>query len=340
MVSKGAFNVTPYPLKNSSILDTGATIHIFNDRKRFTEFRPTVLVDEVYAGKQFIQISGYGKVAVWSTKAGTKAGVQRHLSLQDAALIRDMACNLVSLRQLRKGGYWWDNKGSQTYLMNSEDEVVCELVDRLYQFVMEDIPASMPPAALTSYRQKINSGTARSASIGDGNLWHLRLGHPGQEVIAQLTKHTEGVRIKGPTTVKCSACVVAKAKQLIRRVPREGASRSGERWAFDFVPFIGDPEGYNCMMLAVDQYSGLARDYFLNDNTTDTYLSAFEYFLGELDNQDEVAPKTFELDNELLKHTQVTRMQNHRTIFVLNLLHLTLRHRMDGGGGGVERVVS
>lgn len=204
-------------------------------------YQPTVLGDGIYAGKQFIQISGYGQV----TARPTRPGVQEHLLLQDAALVKDVACNLTSLRQLRKQGYWWDSKGTHTYLMNSEDEVVWELMDRLDQFVIEDLPASMPPVVLTSYRRKVNLETAQAASIGDGTLWHLRLGHPGQEVITQLTKHTGGVRIKGPTTVQYNACGVTKTKQLIRRAPREGASRSGQRWTFDFVPFKGGSEGYN-----------------------------------------------------------------------------------------------
>ena len=266
--NKAAFSTGAYPLRNSAILDSGATIHIFSERHRFTDFRPAVLGDGVYAGDGFLQIIGYGSVPVQPTLPPEAEPI----ILQDVALIRKMACNLVSLRQLRREGIYWDMKQQRrgTYLRDKYDEVICELEDKHGQFVIEDLPRGLHSAALTVHRHRIHSATSRSRSGGTANLWHLRLGHSGPEAVAHLTKHTEGVRIRGPTTVQCDACGIAKVKQRIRRAPREGTHNAAQRWAFDIVPFEGDSEGFRKMLLIVDQYSGLARGYFIKDAQTGT----------------------------------------------------------------------
>ncbi|RYP31782.1 hypothetical protein DL768_011160 [Monosporascus sp. mg162] len=127
--------------------------------------------------------------------------------------------------------------------------------DKFNQFVIEDISAIATHAALVSYRRNVNLYTARPPRIGDGTIWHLRLGHPGPEVIGQLQSHTRGVRLKGLTTVECQACGKAKAKRQIRSEPREGAFRSGQRIAIDFTDFEEDPEGYRYVMFATDRGS-------------------------------------------------------------------------------------
>ncbi|RYO84351.1 hypothetical protein DL764_009346 [Monosporascus ibericus] len=131
---------------------------------------------------------------------------------------------------------------------------------------------------------------------------------PGPEVIAQLQSHTKGVRLKGPTTVECQAYGKAKAKRQIRREPREGASRSGQRIAIDFTDFEEDPEGYRYVMFATDRYSGFIWDTYLKNREQDTLITAFRYLLGVLKNQDKVFPQVIECDNEILKNHQLRDM--------------------------------
>ncbi|RYP32481.1 hypothetical protein DL768_011137 [Monosporascus sp. mg162] len=264
----------------------------------------TIQGDGVYAGNSFVPIRGYGEVDILlQSPKGPRA-----LRLYDVAHCEDFACNLVSLRQLRKKGYWWDNRGTNNFIRDKYDQVVATLIDKFDQFVIEDISATATHAALAAYRRNVNSYTARPPRIGDGTIWHLRLGHPGPEVITQLQSHTRGVRLKGPTTVECQACGKAKAKRQIRREPREGASRSGQRIAIDFTDFEEDPEGYRYVMFATDRYSGYIWDIYLKNREQDTLITAFRYFLGVLKNQDKVFPQVFECDNEILKNHQLRDM--------------------------------
>jgi hypothetical protein len=59
-----AFNCAPYPLKHSAILDSGSTIHIFNEVCRFLDYRPAPFGDFVYAGDSPVAIYEYGNVDI------------------------------------------------------------------------------------------------------------------------------------------------------------------------------------------------------------------------------------------------------------------------------------
>ncbi|KAL9567430.1 hypothetical protein ACKAV7_008380 [Fusarium commune] len=52
------FNCAPYPLRHSAILDSGSTIHIFNEVCRFLNYRPAPSGDFVYAGESPVAIHG------------------------------------------------------------------------------------------------------------------------------------------------------------------------------------------------------------------------------------------------------------------------------------------
>lgn len=79
--------------------------------------------------------------------------------------------------------------------------------------------------------------TRRSAQKTTALIWHKRLGHPGPAAIENLVHHSEGVQIKGVTTVECDACGKSKSISQIRRTPRISEEGSGERIALDFHSF-------------------------------------------------------------------------------------------------------
>lgn len=96
--------VTPtYPLQRSAILDSGASIHIFNDRSRFLNYQPAPRYDCVFAGDTQVRIHGYGKVLL---EVDSPEGAKKML-LKDVAYCQGFACNVVSLRQLHKRGFKW-----------------------------------------------------------------------------------------------------------------------------------------------------------------------------------------------------------------------------------------
>jgi len=61
---QASFSTDIYPLKNSAILDSGTTIHIFNEITRFNDFKTADPGDYVWAGEHNVPIKGYGTVDV------------------------------------------------------------------------------------------------------------------------------------------------------------------------------------------------------------------------------------------------------------------------------------
>ena len=110
---------------------------------------------------------------------------------------------------------------------------------------------------------------------------------------------SQGVRIKGITTVVCNACGTSKAKRQIRRFPREIHEDPGKRIAIDFHDFEEDDDGFSSLMLLTDRKSGYMWDFYLQDRTTDSIITVLSTFLGLLERQYELKPQVIECDNEL-----------------------------------------
>jgi hypothetical protein len=91
-----------YLLKNSAILDSGSTIHVFNEATRFLNFQTAPDGDFVWAGEHKVPILGYGDIDIQIRDLKGS----RIMRLFDVAYCQNFASNLVSLRQLHKQGYW------------------------------------------------------------------------------------------------------------------------------------------------------------------------------------------------------------------------------------------
>ena len=221
------------------------------------------------------------------------------MRLYDVAMCEGIVCNLVSLRILHQKGYYWDNKPKMTLIRRSDDSVLCSLEEKHNQFVMEDIPEEIDQAAFFTRRNNFNTWTKRRPQTGNALLWHARLGHPGPQALEHLVNSSQGVRIKGITTVVCNACGTSKAKRQIRRFPREIHEDPGKRIAIDFHDFEEDDDGFNSLMLLTDRKSGYMWDFYLQDRTTDSIITVLSTFLGLLERQYELKPQVIECDNEL-----------------------------------------
>jgi hypothetical protein len=221
----------------------------------------------------------------------------RILRLKDVALCSGMACNLVSLRQLKKRGTWWDNRPGFDCLRRADNSILCNLTDRYDQFVLEYVPFTARRAAFTSH--KFNSWTKRKPISGDAMRWHRRLGHPGPGALEHMVNCSQGVRLRGPTTVECEACGVSKIKRQIRRQPRELLEGPGERLAIDFHDFNEGLGGYTSLMMFTDRWSGLIWDFYLQDRKATSIIAAINALFQILEKRYHAIPKVVECDNEI-----------------------------------------
>jgi len=168
---------------------------VFNLRSRFQNYRKALPGDFLWAGEHPVSIQGYGEVDI-QIQGPPQNGQRRQryfLRLRNVAYCPGFACNLVSLRQLRKQGLWWDNSPGNNCVRKGNGSILCHLSDRYSQYVLEDLPATVSSAAFFVRRNRFNTYTQPQPSKAVANLWHLRLGHPGPQALEHLVHSTQGV---------------------------------------------------------------------------------------------------------------------------------------------------
>jgi hypothetical protein len=141
---------TIHPLELSTILDSGTTLHIFNDLSRFTNFRKAPSHHVLTVGDHEVPILGYGDVHITVMRPNGGTGTLR---LKDAAFCTDFTTNLVSFRQLREKGYYWNNKGMNNYLARHDDTVIWAAGHRIrpqQELQRRNSPPQAPPHVAAS----------------------------------------------------------------------------------------------------------------------------------------------------------------------------------------------
>jgi hypothetical protein len=292
-----SFGTDTYPLKNSYILDSGSTIHITNDRTRLYNFREATTADYLWAGNSRVWIKGYGTI---SLHVAGPQGVTA-LVLRDVAYCPDILCNLVSFRQLRTHGIWWDNRRDPTTLRRSDQSAITELKEEHNQWV---IPFTDAPSAFVArkyFRRKHTSNTKRLKSKAPAMKWHRRLGHPGPAAIEHLMLQAEGVRVNGISTIECDACGTAKLKRQIRKAKRVNTQGPGERLALDFHSYEEEvTTKVKSQMLVTDRYSGFTWDFYFTDNRlAKSIIEKLKLLLTFLKIHYGIKVQVIECDNEI-----------------------------------------
>lgn len=96
-------------LKHSVLLDSAATLHVFNDITRFQDFRLPGLDDFLLAGKERIPIDGWGTVSV---NVRTPEGLGT-ITLLEVAYMEHFHTNVASLRVFVSKGCHWNTETLQ-----------------------------------------------------------------------------------------------------------------------------------------------------------------------------------------------------------------------------------
>jgi hypothetical protein len=258
---------TLHPLKLSTILDSGTTLHVFNDLSRFLNFRKAPRHHYLIAGNTEVPILGYGEIHLRVTRPNRSKATLR---LRNAAFCTDFATNLVSFRLLRNNGYYWDNEGDNNFLMRKNKTIMCEMQEIHGQQVIEHIPirrrgeAFITKAITRRRRSRINSGDPRPDSKGDARLWHLRMGHPGPLSLHHLGINAMGVKLRGPKTTECQHCSLAKIKrQTSRRPPDREVEKPFTELHIDWTDLKKARAGFVRVMFIHDSFSGRSFPYFM-----------------------------------------------------------------------------
>ncbi|KAI1667992.1 GAG-pre-integrase domain containing protein [Pyrenophora tritici-repentis] len=142
----------------------------------------------------------------------------------------------------------------------------------------------------------------RSPQKATAILWHKRLGHPGPSAIEHLVQQSEGVRIKGITTVECDACGRSKSKRQIRRTPRLNDEGPGERVAIDFHEYKdGSFTKEKSQMLVTCRRSRYTWDFYFKDNRpARSIIRLLGLFVQFMKKQFNITVKVIETNNEIV----------------------------------------
>lgn len=248
-----------YLLRDSVILDSGTTDHIFNDRKRFVNFKEATCGDYVTAGNSQVAIIGYGTVNFKLTNG-------ENLILKECAYCPDMATSLVSLAKLKGLGIgWW----SLSLWLYRNNKPITYLQEKCGQFVLEFRPIR---TAFPAQRSRV----PRPRADADGWLWHHRLGHAQAAALEHLDATKDGY-LQGPAKFECAACSVAKPKRKIsRRPPSRPAYYPSEEMAIDFHPMDDSNSKFVRHVLLTDRFSGSVRTFALPNERSITTLNCLK----------------------------------------------------------------
>lgn len=297
-------------------------------------------------------IEGYGTAEI---KLRGRGGSTTKLRLYNAALCSGFASSLISLRQLRQRGIWWDISPHNNCLRRSNSSYLCALQEHHHQQVLEYqplkneaalavialIPQAVDETPKPQQQHKYTTATRRKPIRGSTPMWHRRLGHPGPEAIRHLVGSSRGVRLltggSAISTIDYDVCGTSKLHRQVRRAVKEALLREkpADRIAIDFHDYDKGYKGYRYTLLVTDQSSSYTWDFYLTRRTTDVLLTVITNFLTLLSTQYRAQVKVIETDNEILKHPGVVSEIESRGIRLKPYAPNT-----QAQNGGAERIAA
>jgi GAG-pre-integrase domain len=240
-------NEEEYKLTDSFLLNSAASIHVCNNRSRFTTFTPSTGKETMRAANSFAVIQDYGTVEVHAKSATPGDLKPCTLELLEVAYVPSFSTSLVSFGRAWAKGIRWD---TNRMTLDVGNKPLCKVTQMFDQWVLEYTPlSSNNNAAMVTRRRTTPTSAKPLVSKGSVDLWHRRLAHLGKDMVKKLPDHCDGVRLD-PTPsddtneVKspCETCKLTVAPRQISRRPLPCSSILFEKVHFDLISFT---EAYN-----------------------------------------------------------------------------------------------
>ncbi|KAI0991443.1 hypothetical protein K3495_g16744, partial [Podosphaera aphanis] len=129
---------------------------------------------------------------------------------------------------------------------------------------------------------------------------HEAMGHAGPKTLSLLPKATTGTNFKGrgPSTLECEACALAKATQLINKTSEKTYPIEApfQQINIDLFSFQPDKSKFKYVLILVDSWTGFTMAYSLK-HKTDSSDAVFEA-IATISTQFDRKVKSIRLDNE------------------------------------------
>jgi Pol polyprotein len=217
--------------RNNWILDSGANVHVCNNRNSFIHLEPCNQTLQTGGGTTQITERGIVVIIVETANSSFK-----ELRLINCIYAPNVPLNLLSLSLAIEKGFFFSRDMQWLRTPQSPQSIRLQLQKGLFYIVrkLEPEPQAMMissakiPRDISSYRQ-----------------WHERLGHAGQEAISKLPEAVIGVELKEEPPIDstlCQTCAVSKITAQISRLPAQRAMHSFHTISMDLIELS---TGYN-----------------------------------------------------------------------------------------------
>ncbi|KAI1829116.1 hypothetical protein DTO027I6_9863 [Penicillium roqueforti] len=298
------FHQTSYdPLHDRWLIDTGAQVHICNNRRLFVEFQKTA--SSIRVGDTKTIVEGIGTVSIYGVSPRNEAPLR--MNLFNVRYSPGFHTNIIA------HGLMFRKTGA---VINFKKNWIEQDNIPLYAtYQDQDLPWLMQPN-----KPLVNAAVKKSArepaSEASIETWHRRLGHVSKERIEKLTEMTEGVKIAGSNPEKqvslssekqvCEACQLANApRQISRRKIGQAYGVLG-RVHFDLVQ---NQPAYNRHVWLTHFYLDGIRCHFVFTHVKKKDCQwAVRKFIALIRNWLNVRIKVFHYDNERSAGNEVENM--------------------------------
>ena len=202
--------------RDTWIVDSGATCHMCNNDKLFTELRDLRPLDVTLGDGHNLKASGKGTVLL---QMSLHDGTMRKCSLNDVLYVPSLSYNLLSVSKAAEAGKTTRFNKTSCEILTSEGKIVSEgtKVGSLYYL---DCHLDCLHAANTAENQ-----TQETTE----DTWHRRFGHLGLQSLKKLAKEklVNGLNLNVSKEISfCESCTEGKHHRS--QFPTSGAKRSEE----------------------------------------------------------------------------------------------------------------
>src|SRR4051794_30576396 len=192
----------PKALAFATVIDSDVSCHMFKNLADFQEIAPKrITITCANAEKTSSKHIGTVPISLGSTG---------RMVLQNVLHVPDLKHNLISVRELVKAGNDIFFKRDGAVILTDEDEnsgIIGEPADDIYVLSPQTPPSPCPSA---------NHASAASSASGTIDLWHHRLGHPGNRTLENIHKFVTGIdkplKLEAKRLI-CEGCALAKSHQ-------------------------------------------------------------------------------------------------------------------------------
>jgi len=164
-----------YRSKDNWIIDSGAWDHICNSMNWFKRHKKINPINVQLPNESFARVEIAAEVHIFG-----------FLILHNVLYLPQFNFNLISISKLAKLNYCFSLSGDVCYIQDSQKKVIGsgKLKQGLYH--IEDSTNNIDKDFITS-ANSVSSTFCSAVSVPESALWHFRLGHVAQPVLAKLS---------------------------------------------------------------------------------------------------------------------------------------------------------